>query len=150
MRWVPTSDAAARLGVSTTTVIAMVGDGRLLGRSGSQPRRPRWSVGESEDGRLLDGDGQPIDGTQGAVDHPVLAQLVARLDALEASAATSGRGEPFRDAALLLNDIVDRQREVAALQTQAMQILSETVASQAQIIATLLVPDSPPVGRTIS
>lgn len=145
MPWVPTADAARRLGVSTTTVITMIGDGRLSGRRGSQPQRARWHVETDAAGHLLDGARSPIGGTAPAV--PGLGPLLERIAALE-TRDSSASVERYREAALLLNDTVARQHEAAELQAEAASILSETVAAQARIIATLLIPDVLPAERS--
>jgi hypothetical protein len=145
MPWVSTADAARRLGVSTTTVIAMIADGRLSGRRGSQPQRARWHVETDAAGHLLDGARSPIGGTAPAIAG--LGPLLARIAALE-TRDSSASAERYREAALLLNDTVARQHEAAELQAEAARILSETVAAQARIIATLLIPDVLPAERS--
>lgn len=141
-----TGAVARILGVSPPTVRTMLERGELLGERGGQPRRPRWRVAVDDLGRVVASDGTPVRPQPGGAAVSALAALEERVAALEAHPEQAH--ERLREAALLLNATVERQREAAALQSKANEILSQTVAEQAQIISTLLVPDAPPAERS--
>lgn len=122
----------------------MLNDGRLSGERGSQPTRPRWLVHLDSDGRLIDKEGVVVPDQDSAqqAKRSELDDIRRRLSALEESPRRSTRAEQARDAALLLSATLEHQREATELISEANRKLSEALAEQGRIIATLLVPVS--------
>jgi len=144
-----TSDAARRLGVDRATVVNMINDGRLKGKRDSQPVKPRWIVLTNTDGLLVSPNGEVLPNqaeSPGMVIEKRIGQLADRVDALEARREAQvdrpSETERLREAALLLASTLEMQREAYQLGSQANHLLSEALAEQGKIIATLLVPDS--------
>lgn len=135
--------AAERLGISSGTVHNRVRDGLLGADRGSQPKRPRLAIWVDARGQPLDPRGRVVRAEPGRAVSSI-AELEARVAALEqqvASATRGASGEAFRDAALQLQQAMDRQRRALDLQLRAFQELNEAVAEQANVIAGLLVGD---------
>lgn len=135
------SEAARRLGVSTSTVRNWLRQGRLKGAVGTQPVRPRWSVVTHSSGQPLGHDGQPIRAATAAPGHwDRLESIERRMVTLESALGIEGtKDERFRDAALQLNAAMEHQRRAFQLQLEATRALDNAVAEQAAIIAGLLV-----------
>ena len=74
--------------------------------------------------------------------------LEQRLHDLEAGERLDQRAERFRDAALLLRAVIERQQRASELQAAAVKELEAALADQSQIILTLLVGDADEVART--
>jgi hypothetical protein len=146
MRSVPASTVASLLGVSSATVINMINDGRLGGGRGPQPKRARWLVNVDDAGRPLAPDGSPV---EIARTDASLADVVRRLATLERQVGAAAPAPPqgAREAAILLAATVDRQQKALALHAEAFELLNQTVSEQAQVIATLLMPDSPEAAK---
>jgi len=101
------------------------------------------AVWVDQQGRPLDPKGRAV---AGASANPAISilDLETRLTAVElrlAASAQAPAGEAFRDAALQLQQAMDRQRRALDLQLRAFQELNEAVAEQANVIAGLLVGD---------
>lgn len=137
--------AADALGCSPSTVRERFHSGELSGITGPQPQRPRIQIRADQNGRPLDAEMRPIgDGSmRSRVD--VLEQ---RLHDLEAGERLDQRAERFRDAALLLRAVIERQQRASELQAAAVKELEAALADQSQIILTLLVGDADEVART--
>ncbi len=104
--------------------------------------RPRWRVWVDADGRPVDPAGHSVasDGPGVGRADRALASLVARVDALEQrERPVHAAAEPFRDAALQLRVAMEHQKRALELQTQAFRELNDAVATQAEVIAGLLV-----------
>lgn len=130
---VSTVVAARRLGVSPSTVLNLLRAGRLAGRRGDQPRRPRWYVAVDDAGRPLAPDGQPFRaGVQAEDAH----EQRSRDD------VASGRAGVAREVALRLKAAGERQRRALQLQAEALNELAAALDEQGEAIAQLLLPDN--------
>lgn len=130
---VSTVAAATRLGVSPSTVLNLLRAGRLAGRRGDQPRRPRWYVAVDDAGRPLGADGQPF---RPAVEARDVQEQRVRNDVV------SGRPGVAREVALRLKAAGERQRRALQLQAEAMNELAAALDEQGEAIAQLLLPDT--------
>ena len=133
---VSTVAAAKRLGVSPSTVLNLLRDGRLAGRRGDQPRRPRWYVPVDDDGRPLAPDGTPFRTERADAD------VVEELRRLRAVVERGRRVGAAREVALRLKAAGERQRRALQLQAEALNELAAALDEQGQAIAQLLLPDT--------
>ena len=132
-------EAAEALGCSVSTVRQRFRSGKLSGETGPQPHRPRLLIHADDQGRPLDADGRPL-GVDSLASR--VAAVEGRLDRIEGVGAPDTRAERFREAALLLRGVVERQQKASALQSEAIQELEAAVAEQSNIILTLLIGDT--------
>ena len=135
-------EAAEALGCSAATVRGKYRSGELGGKSGSQPKRPRIYICVDDHGRPLDPDGRPAGGKslRARVDA-----LELRLDAVETAIGNQRGGaaeaERLRDAALLLQGIIEGQQRAGDLQADSARELADVLKEQGKVISTLLVGD---------
>lgn len=134
-REVSTVAAARCLGVSPSTVLNLLRAGRLAGRRGEQPRRPRWYVAVDDAGRPLAPDGQPFRRAVEAEDVHAMRQVS---DTVE----SSGRAGVAREVALRLKAAGERQRRALQLQAEALNELAAALDEQGEAIAQLLLPNT--------
>ncbi|MEY2474050.1 MAG: hypothetical protein QOK28_3379 [Actinomycetota bacterium] len=142
-RTVSVAAAAARLTVSQATVRNWVAAGVLGADRGPQPKRPRLAIWVNKQGQPLTPQGRVV--ASAVARAASLADLEARLAAVEERVVDISvhgvTGEPFRDAALQLQQAMERQRRALDLQLRAFQELNGAVSEQANVIAGLLVGD---------
>ena len=131
-------EAAEALGWSQSKVRQWFHSERLAGMRGPQPQRPRILIRCDGSGRPLDSNGQPVAGQSLRARFNALD---GRVSTLESRVSSSTEVERFRDAALLQQDIIQRQQRAYDLQAEATQELSEALQEQARIVTTLLVGD---------
>jgi len=114
-------------------------DGKLAGTRGDQPIRRRIYIRCDERGRPLDPSGAPV-----GVGAPLQARLDAlerRVEVIEDRDGIASEAERLRDAALLMNGVIEHQRRASELQVEAARELGEALSEQASIISALLVGD---------
>ena len=135
--------AAACLGISEPTVRNWIRDGIIAAERGPQLERPRLRVLADDTGWPLSPDGVRVP-AQTTAPPLSLEGLAGRLDIVEQRLETTRpleTAEGFRDAALQLQQAMERQRRALDLQMQAFQELNAATAEQAQVIAGLLIGD---------
>lgn len=132
LRYIGTSEAARRLGVSSATVRNWIRDGRLQGTRGTQPSRPRCFVLVDAAGRPLGAGGTPLQPYRGA--------------------APEGERPPSerqRDAALQLSAVLETHRKAFGLALEALKFMDQALAEQGNIIAGLLIGDPAEIGDRV-
>lgn len=133
---VSTGVAARRLGVSPSTVLNWLHDGRLAGRRGDQPQRPRWYVTVDDDGRPIGPDDVPIGGSTSD------SELAEELRRLRTAVERRERVGAAHEVALRLKAAGERQRRALQLQAEALNEMAAALDEQGEAIAQLLLPDT--------
>ena len=98
-----------------------------------------FSSTADEQGQPLNGEGRPI-GVGSLVSR--VAGLEDRVGRVENLGDPDVGAERFREAALLLRGVVERQQKASELQNAAIQELEAAVGEQSKIILTLLIGDA--------
>ena len=133
------SGAAVALGCSASNVRLMFYDGKLAGTRGDQPTRRRIYIRCDEGGHPLDPSGAPVG--VGTSLQARLDALERRVEAIENRDGTAVEAERLRDAALLMNGVIEHQRRASELQAEAARESGEALSEQSSIISALLVGD---------
>lgn len=133
---VSTTTAAKRLGVSASTVLNWLRSGRLAGRRGDQPVRPRWYVAVDGAGHPLAPDGAPFQIADGDT------SIIEELRLFRAAVERTERLGTASEVALRLKAAGERQRRALELQAEAINELAAALQEQGEAIAQLLLPDT--------